>query len=379
MISGLILSSCVLVSTYATVMSQAVPQNFRSVEGPTLEARIDAANRQARSEVRSGHFWTAWGFDAKPGISIDACPQGEHNMVFGDDSFSISRDQPETRNVAIFMLRRAETGEVEKVTVYNLDRQRTYEGYAVYWLGKAPNDESVEVLRKGIESGRTKRAGERSMMAIAVHDGKRADDLVEGYARRAPSSDVREQAIMALGIFTNRHAVLADLIRDERENVEVRKHAAMAMGVSPSDSAVTLLKDLYASVTNRQVRHEIITAVAIHGGSEDQAIDFLIGVAEKESDHENKRQAIFWLGQKAGQRSLDYLESAIAEPGDVEVQKHAVFAISQRDASEAVPILIKVAKTHPSAEVRKQAVFWMTQVEGQDERVVAFLKELLEK
>jgi HEAT repeat protein len=380
MISGLILSSCLFVSVLATAPQQAASQPFRNVEGPTLEARIEASHRQARTDVRSGRYWTAWGFDVKPGISIDVCAQGGNGSMYMNDGFSISRGAPETRNVAIFTLRGVESGEIEKVQVFNLDNPRTYEGYAVYWLGKAPNDESIEVLRKLIESSRTKRASERSIMAIAVHDGKRADDVVEGYARRAPSSDAREQAIMALGIFTTRHAVLADFVRDERESVEVRKHSAMAIGVSPSDSAVSMLRDLYATVTNRQVRHEILTAVAVHGGSEEQAVDFLIGVAEKETDRENKRQAIFWLGQKAGKRSIDYLQSTLnSDSGDVEVQKQAVFAISQRDASEAIPILIKVAKTHPSLEVRKQAIFWMSQAEGEDERVVAFLKELLEK
>jgi HEAT repeat protein len=374
MISGLILSSCLLVSAIAAPQ-QAASQAFRNIEGATLEARIEAANRQARTDVRSGRYWTAWGFDVKPGIAIDSCSGGQNGSMYMNDGFSVTRGAPETRNVAVFALRAVETGEVEKVHVYNLDNPRTYEGYAVYWLGKTPNDESVDVLRKLIDSGRTKRAIERSILAIAVHDGKRADDVVEGYARRAPSSDAREQAVMALGLFTNRHAILAEFIRDEHESLEIRKQSAMALGVSSSDAAVSTLRDLYATVTNRQVRHEILTAVAIHDGSEDQAVDFLIGVAQK-----NKRQAIFWLGQKAGKRSLDYLQSTLAtDSGDVEVQKQAVFSISQRDASEAIPILMKVAKTHPNLEIRKQAIFWMTQTEGEDERVVEFLRELLEK
>jgi HEAT repeat protein len=379
MISAFVLTSCILVSAVATAPQQSLPQNFRSVEGPTLEARLEAAGRQARSEVRSGRYWAAWGFDVKPGISIDACQPGENRSTYMNDGFTISRGQPETRNVAVFTLRGVETGAVERVHVYNLDNPRTYEGYAVYWLGKATNDESVDVLRKIVESNRAK-SSERTIMTIAVHDGKLADDAVEGYARRAPSSGAREQAIMALGIFTTRHAVLADFVRDEREALNVREQAAMAIGVSPSDAAVPMLRDLYASVSDRRVRHQILVAVAVHDGTEDQAIDFLIGVAEKEADRENKRQAIFWLGQKAGNRSLSYLKSAVAtDGGDVEIQKQAVFALSQRDPDEAIPVLITVAKTHPNYEIRKQAVFWMTQLEGQDDRVVAFLKELLEK
>jgi HEAT repeat protein len=380
MLSALVLSSSLLVAAVVTPLGQTVPQSFRAVEGPTLEARIDAAIQRARSEVRSGRYWAAWGFDVKPGLSIDVCPPDTGKSIHVTDNFSISHGEPETRNVAVFTLRSAETGAVERFQVFNLDRPRTYDGYAVYWLGKATNDESIAVLKQFVDARSSSSAAERSVMIIGVHDGKRADDLVEAYARRSPSSKVREQAVMALGLFTDRHAVLAGFIRDERETLKVREQAAIAIGVSRSESAVSLLRDLYATVADRKVRHQILTAVAIHGGAEDQAVDFLIGVAEKEADRENRKHAIFWLGQKAGKRSLDYLQTTLtAESADVEVQKQAVFALSQRDPDEAIPVLIRVAKTHPSYQVRKQAVFWMTQLEGQDERVVAFLKELLEK
>jgi HEAT repeat protein len=354
-----------------------VPQSFRAVEGPTLEARIEAAGRQARA----GRYWTAHGFDVKPGVAIDACTPGDNGSVHVVDNFVISHGEPETRNVAVFMLRTAETGAVERVQIYNLDRERTYEGHPVYWLGRVPNAESLAVLHRLVESSDSKRIAERTIAAIAVHGGKQADDIVEGYARRAPSSDVRESAIMWLGILTTRHAVLAEFVRDERENMEIRKKAAVAIGVSRSEGAIPLLKGLYdGASSNRQLRHEILTAAAIHDGQDDLAVDFLIGVAEKDPDRGNRRQAIFWLGQKAGKRSMDYLQTTVTSGGgDVEVQKQAVFAISQREADEAVPVLIRVARTHPSHEVRKQAVFWLTQTEGQDERVLAFLKELLEK
>src|SRR5207247_455586 len=95
-----------------------------------------------------------------------------------------------------------------------------------------------------------------------------------------------------------------------------------------------------------------------------------------ERDQEAKKQAIFWLGQKAGERSLKALGDTVnSNDEETEVQKQAVFAISRRQKDEAVPLLIKIAKTHPKAAVRKQAIFWLGQTG--DERAVAYFKELL--
>jgi HEAT repeat protein len=104
----------------------------------------------------------------------------------------------------------------------------------------------------------------------------------------------------------------------------------------------------------------------------------LIRVAETDSDNELKKQALFWIGQKAGQRSLEVLGKTVdSDDADTDVQKQAVFAISQRPKDEAVPLLIKIAKTHAKPEVRKQAMFWLGQTG--DPRALEFFKEVLSK
>src|SRR5262249_45346066 len=112
--------------------------------------------------------------------------------------------------------------------------------------------------------------------------------------------------------------------------------------------------------------------------NKDAAVNFLIDVAGKDSDRESRKQAIFWLGQKAGERSLGALKDTLdSSDADTEVKKQAVFAISQRPKDEAVPLLINVARTHSNADVRKQAIFWLGQTG--DERAVDFFKEVLMK
>jgi hypothetical protein len=91
---------------------------------------------------------------------------------------------------------------------------------------------------------------------------------------------------------------------------------------------------------------------------------------------ETRRQAVFWLGQAAGEAASRGLDSITTdERGDIEVRKQAVFALSQRPADEGVPALIRVARTSPSGELRKSALFWLGQSE--DPRALSLFEELL--
>ncbi len=86
-------------------------------------------------------------------------------------------------------------------------------------------------------------------------------------------------------------------------------------------------------------------------------------------------QALFWLGQKAGDRAVSTLEKAVADDPDREVRKKAVFSLSQLPKDEGVPKLIAVARTHRDPEVRKQAMFWLGQ--SGDARALQFFEEVL--
>ncbi|HKT60568.1 MAG TPA: HEAT repeat domain-containing protein [Gemmatimonadales bacterium] len=103
----------------------------------------------------------------------------------------------------------------------------------------------------------------------------------------------------------------------------------------------------------------------------------LLRLARREDlSAETRRQAIFWLGQAAGDAATRGLDSIMTdESGDLEVRKQAVFALSQRPADEAVPALIRVVRTSPNGQLRKSALFWLGQSE--DPRALSLFEELL--
>jgi HEAT repeat protein len=352
---------------------QVTNQNFIPVEGASLRAKMDAATRLGRAGARGGKFWIAYQFTPKPGVMVDTDWRGKKG-----EGVNINTDTKETANVGLFLLREGEGDAITRVEVYNLDRQHDFSGYPVYWLGRAANDESLNILKELVEKDATEKVGERSVMAVALHSDSRVGSLLEGFVRNQTAERIRKSATFWLGQTEGETPFLSELVRNDQESVEIRKQAAFAIGVSQDGMALTALQNLYNQVTNREVKKQVIFAAFVNHKNSDNAIDFLIQIAEKETDREVRKQAIFWLGQKAGQRALEVLGSTVEKTDeDTEVQNQAVFAISQRKKEESVPMLIKLAKTHPKPEVRKQALFWLGQID--DERALELFKEILSK
>jgi hypothetical protein len=91
-----------------------------------------------------------------------------------------------------------------------------------------------------------------------------------------------------------------------------------------------------------------------------------------------RRQAVFWLGQAAGEAATKGLTELVDDRAtDRDVREQAVFALSQRPHDEGVPALIRIARENPDPELRKKALFWLGQ--SDDPRVLALFEELLTK
>jgi HEAT repeat protein len=353
------------------VRSQTPTSSFTAIEGANLKEKLDAATRQG--QARGTRYWVAYSFDVRPSVTTDTdyTSSGSSMWVNG---VSIGSNQ-ETRNLAIFMLHDAAT--ITRIEIYNLDRKREYSGYPVFWLGRANNDESLNWLQNQVSTQNDDKLKERATMAIALHDDRNVGAILKGLTANAQPERVRKTAIFWLGHTEGEREFLADFVRNDQETIEVRKQAAFGLGISKDRAALTTLQTLYGQVTPRELKRQILFATSIND-NKDASVDFLINVASNDPERELKKQAMFWLGQRAGERSLKFLGDVIEKnTGDTEVQKQALFAISQRQKDEAIPLLLRVAKTHPSLPVRKQAIFWLGQ--SGDERALGFFKELFGK
>jgi hypothetical protein len=88
-----------------------------------------------------------------------------------------------------------------------------------------------------------------------------------------------------------------------------------------------------------------------------------------------RKQALFWLGQAAGDVVAPDPSRGGHDSDEDEVRKSAVFALSQQRNGEAVPALIQVARTNKSPAVRRNALFWLGQTT--DPRAISLFEEIL--
>ena len=148
------------------------------------------------------------------------------------------------------------------------------------------------------------------------------------------------------------------------------------LGNVPAKEAADYLVSLASSLPGKAGREAIFPATVADSA---EVWPSLLRLArDEERPRETRKQAVFWLGQAAGDAASAGLDSLSRDAGvDREVQKQVVFALSQRPRDEGIPVLIRVARTHRDPEVRKQAVFWLGQ--SNDPRAIALFEELLTK
>lgn len=124
-----------------------------------------------------------------------------------------------------------------------------------------------------------------------------------------------------------------------------------------------------------QVRHDerVVAGIAMH--DHPRVVPELIRLARNHASSKVRRDAIFWLGQRAGEKAAGELRRAVDEDPEDEVRERAVFAISQLPRERAVPLLVDLVKTHKRPVVRQRAMFWLAQTG--DPRALDLIEEIL--
>ncbi len=244
------------------------------------------------------------------------------------------------------VLLRADQGRIGRLRVLSRGCGIDAAGRTLTWVDGVKPPESLALLASLVgarddESAHDK-LGEAAIMAIAVHQGREADDVLQRFVDPAQPVRVRKRAAFWMGSLRGRrgYEALARLVRDDPSG-EVREHGVFALGLSEVP----------------------------------EAVDAMIRVAREDSSTHVRGQALFWLGQKAGRKAVSAISRALEDDPETEVKKKAVFALSQLPKDEGVPMLIQVAKTNRNPEVRKQAMFWLGQ--SGDARALALFEEIL--
>jgi hypothetical protein len=145
---------------------------------------------------------------------------------------------------------------------------------------------------------------------------------------------------------------------------------AVLNGVTPEASIRYLVQE-----TRDSDDDELLPALSLH--EHPNAVPALIDLVRHDPSTNVRRGAIFWLGQKAGDKAAGELRHAVDNDPNDDVREHAVFAISQLPRDRAVPMLIDLVKTHKRARVRERAIFWLAQTG--DPRALDLIEQILTK
>jgi len=149
---------------------------------------------------------------------------------------------------------------------------------------------------------------------------------------------------------------------------------AVDLGTLEPAVAVRLLLDLARTDRGEGGEQAIFPATIARGvvvWPELLALARNAGVAE-----ETREEAVFWLGQMAGDRVAGDLEDLTADDRiDLEVREAAVFALSELDGDEGIEALLRIARGDGDPRIREKAMFWLA--DSGDPRALALFEEIL--
>jgi hypothetical protein len=233
-----------------------------------------------------------------------------------------------------------------------------------------------------IRSCRGRAIGDKSgAVAIRVRDGRISvhEDGGEGLNISSAAGEEKGPASWGVLLFMNqvrdgRCRVLdMDVLAPDRA-YDLGDERLAWLGTVDEEHGLEFLRSLSASADHK-LREELVFAFYLFNGP--AAVADLIGLARRDPDMEVRKDAIFWLGQKASAAAVAALGEVISSPEALEIKKAAVFALSQLPEETGTPMLLRIARQNPQPRLRKEAIFWLGQ--SGDPRALDFFEEILLK
>lgn len=142
---------------------------------------------------------------------------------------------------------------------------------------------------------------------------------------------------------------------------EVRQQAVFWLSQVDSDAALAALEEILATASDDELTEQAVFALSQHPSP--RAAELLRDIAERPgTDVEDRKNAIFWLGQRRDDGTAEYLRGLYSSLDDPELKESALFALSQNGDADSGAFLVEVAlDASEPIEARKQALFWAGQ------------------
>ncbi len=218
----------------------------------------------------------------------------------------------EVREQAVFWLSQVrDTRAVGMLTdIMNGSGERALRDRAIFALSQHASTEAGTALRAFAENEREPiELRERAIFSLGQRRGTDQTEYLRGLYRKMNDIELREKVLFALAQRrgAGNEAFLMGIVTDAREPVELRKKAIFNVG--QMGGAVSTLVTLYGSLTDRELREQVIFALSQR--REREALDKLMDIASADADRELRKKAIFWLGQSRDPRATAFLADLV--------------------------------------------------------------------
>jgi HEAT repeat protein len=260
-----------------------------------------------------------------------------------------------------------------KVTETEPDRELRKE--AIDGLGESKDPASLKALEKLIDDPNTDAdLQQEAVEAISEKEPDVAVPLLVKFAKTHKSIGVRREAMDHLGEIPGQLSFMAEVARNESENLDLRKEAIEAIGESQDSDAIKTLQALYSEIANREVRREILDAVS-EGHDKEAAFGFLVKVARSDEDQKMRQEALSGLAEINDDRAIDALSDLYGTERNEEMKEEIIEALAESNSKHALRKLIEVAKSDPSPKMRRKAIEALS--ESDDPEAAEFLEKII--
>ena len=230
-------------------------------------------------------------------------------------------------------------------------------GRALRWAGldgEADAREPLAVFLRDATLPRKIRQGAAS--GLAQIDDPATTRLLTEFVRAPGDSRLRAGIVHMVNDRGGAMSVWRTMAADASIDEEVRGAIFLVLSNTDNPQDGRLLRSLLPSVQTKKLRGRLLHAVSERDDAESGKWLLEVGISS-EHDYETRKQALFWAGQS--ETPVKDVVAAYDRLDDRRLKEYMIFVIQDREESEATDKLISIARSDPDKENRKKAMFWL--------------------
>ncbi|MEN8005856.1 MAG: HEAT repeat domain-containing protein [Candidatus Krumholzibacteriota bacterium] len=266
---------------------------------------------------------------------------------------------------------------LEKIVTGEKKTSEQMRRHSVFILCRMDDERSEDLLIDMLNTTDDPEMLSELVMCLSMKDSERALDAIIDLFKRVDDPEIDEAAMFAIGRHGGDKAfqVLADIVRDRQNDLELRRQALYGLSHTGRDEDVTAVAvEILQSDDEREMIETALFALARAEGDVPDQI-FIDLINNPRADEDLRTQALYFAAQRE-QLDLDFLKQIYAKAESRDMKQQICHVITRMDDEEAaLDALIEIIRTEDDPEIKQEAVFWVSRFDS--ERAAEFLLDVI--